>query len=79
MSLGCVGILKGLISTANLVIFFLFSKSSKKNPLLVWEVVDKCSSVEATGRAKKGSTVGRRCDLPWVGETTYSRFFDDLP
>ena len=28
-----------------------------------------------TGEAKKGSTVGRRTDLPWVGETTYSRFF----
>ena len=25
--------------------------------------------------AKKKPTVGRRCDLPWVGETTYSRFF----
>ena len=24
---------------------------------------------------KKRSTVGRLCDLPWVGETTYSRFF----
>ena len=24
---------------------------------------------------KKGSTVGRLYDLPWVGETTYSRFF----
>ena len=24
---------------------------------------------------KKGSTVGRRCDLPWVVITTYSRFF----
>ena len=29
----------------------------------------------ALRRAKKGSTVGRRCDLPWVAETTYSRFF----
>ena len=75
MSLGCVGIPKGQISTANLVIFFLFSKSSMKIPLLGWEVVDKCSSVGATGRTKKGSTVGRRCDLLWVGETTYSRFF----
>ena len=28
----------------------------------------------ARGRAKKGSTVGRLCDLPWVAETTYSRF-----
>jgi len=24
---------------------------------------------------KKRSTVGRLCDLPWVVETTYSRFF----
>ena len=24
---------------------------------------------------EKRSTVGRLCDLPWVGETTYSRFF----
>ena len=24
---------------------------------------------------KKGCTVGRRCDLLWVVETTYSRFF----
>ena len=24
---------------------------------------------------KKEPTVGRKCDLPWVGETTYSRFF----
>ena len=75
MSLGCVGIPKGQISTANLVIFFLFSKSSMKIPLLGWKVVDKCSSAEATGRAKKGSTVGRRCDLPWVASETYCRFF----
>ena len=26
-------------------------------------------------RGKNRSTVGRRSDLPWVGETTYSRFF----
>ena len=75
MSLGCVGIPKGQISTANLVIFFLFSKSSMKILLLGWKVVDKCSSAEAVGRQKKRPTVGRRCDLPWVGETTYSRFF----
>ena len=75
MSLGCVGIPKGQISTANLVIFFLFSKSSLKIPLLGWKVVDKCSSVEATGRQKKRPTVGRRCDLPWVASETYSRFF----
>ena len=29
----------------------------------------------ALWRAKKGSTVGRLCDLPWVALTTYSRFF----
>ena len=29
--------------------------------------MDKCSSVEAIGRQKKRPTVGRRCDLPWVG------------
>ena len=75
MSLGCVGIPKGQISTANLVIFFLFSKSSMKIPLLVWEVVDKYSSAEAIGRLKKEPTVGRRCDLPWVASETYSRFF----
>ena len=79
MSLGCVGILKGQISTANLVIFFLFSKSSMKIPLLGWKVVDKYSSAEAIGRLKKEPMVGRQCDLPWVGETTYSSFFDDLP
>ena len=27
------------------------------------------------GRGQKNPTVGRRCDLPWVVETTYSRFF----
>ena len=27
------------------------------------------------GEVKKDPTVGRRTDLPWVGETTYSRFF----
>ena len=27
------------------------------------------------GGVKKGSTVGRRSDLPWVVSTTYSRFF----
>ena len=26
-------------------------------------------------KAKKGSTVGRRCDLQWVALTTYSSFF----
>ena len=26
-------------------------------------------------RGKKRSTVGRLCDLPWIVETTYSRFF----
>ena len=31
--------------------------------------------VGTTGEAKKGPTVGRSTDLPWVGETTYSRFF----
>lgn len=46
-----------------------------KIPLLGWKVVDKCSSVEAIGRQKKGPTVGRIGDLPWVDETTYSRFF----
>ena len=30
---------------------------------------------EALWRGKKGSTVGRLCDLPWVALTTYSRFF----
>ena len=30
---------------------------------------------EALRRGKKGSTVGRLCDLPWIAETTYSRFF----
>ena len=74
MSLGCVGIPEGQISTANLVIFFLFSKSSMKIPLLGWKVVDKCSSAEAIGRQKKGPTVGRRCDLPWVANETYCRF-----
>lgn len=29
---------------------------------------------EALRRGKKGSTVGRLCDLPWVVITTYSRF-----
>ena len=29
----------------------------------------------ASGRGQKGPMVGRRCDLPWVAETTYSRFF----
>ena len=29
----------------------------------------------ASQEGKKGSTVGRRCDLPWVVITTYSRFF----
>ena len=75
MSLGYVGIPKGQISTANLVIFFLFSKSSMKIPLLGWEVVDKYSSAEAIGRLKKEPTVGRRCDLPWVASETYCRFF----
>lgn len=75
MSLGCVGIPKGQISTANLVIFFLFSKSSKKIPLLGWKVVDKCSSAEAVGRQKKRPTVGRfwsarevACGAGCVGE-----------
>ena len=27
------------------------------------------------GRSSKKPTVGRQCDLPWVGKTTYSRFF----
>ena len=27
------------------------------------------------GRGQKNPTVGRRCDLPWVVKTTYSRFF----
>ena len=27
------------------------------------------------GEVKKKPTVGRRTDLPWVGETTYSSFF----
>ncbi|ERJ70341.1 hypothetical protein HMPREF1556_01609 [Porphyromonas sp. oral taxon 278 str. W7784] len=27
------------------------------------------------GRSPKRPTVGRRCDLPWVVLTTYSRFF----
>ena len=31
------------------------------------------------GRGKKRSTVGRLCDLPWIGQATYSSFFDDLP
>ena len=26
------------------------------------------------GRSPKKPTVGRRCDLPWVASTTYSRF-----
>ena len=26
-------------------------------------------------RGEKRSTVGRLCDLPWIVETTYSRFF----
>ena len=30
---------------------------------------------EALWRGKKGSTVGRLCDLPWIALTTYSRFF----
>ena len=30
---------------------------------------------EACEWGKKEPTVGRTCDLPWVGETTYSRFF----
>ena len=30
---------------------------------------------EALRRGKKGSTVGRLCDLPWVALTTYSRLF----
>ncbi len=66
MSLGCVGIPKGQISTANLVIFFLFSKSSMKIPLLGWKVVDKYSSAEAIDRMKKRPTVGFFDDLPWV-------------
>ena len=66
MSLGCVGIPKGQISTANLVIFFLFSKSSMKIPLLGWKVVDKYSSGEAIDRMKKRPTVGRIDDLSWV-------------
>ena len=73
--MGCVGIPKGQISTANLVIFFLFSKSSMKIPLLGWKVVDKYSSAEAAGRQEKRPTVGRRCDLPWVASETYCRFF----
>ena len=36
-------------------------------PLEAWE--------EALRRGKKGSTVGRRCDLQWIALTTYSRFF----
>ena len=30
---------------------------------------------EGKGREQKRPTVGRRCDLLWVVETTYSRFF----
>jgi len=31
------------------------------------------------GRSSKKPTVGRDDDLPWVAETTYSRFFSPPP
>ena len=41
--------------------------------------LDFCFSLgaweEALWRGKKGSTVGRLCDLLWVALTTYRRFF----
>ena len=37
---------------------------------LEWREKNGCQ-----GKGKKNPTVGRSTDLPWVGETTYSRFF----
>ena len=41
----------------------------------VFDGIPSPFEVGTTGEVKKGPTVGRRTDLPWVGEATYSRFF----
>ncbi|ERJ71582.1 hypothetical protein HMPREF1556_01228 [Porphyromonas sp. oral taxon 278 str. W7784] len=41
----------------------------------VFDGIPSPFEVGTTGEVKKRPTVGRSNDLPWVGETTYSRFF----
>ena len=44
---------------------------------LSWAKIARREAVSEGG--KKDPTVGRRDDLPWVAETTYSRFFSPPP